>query len=500
MIADPGDGWARLSPRKLFLDPVKALGQFLVPGLIAIVGISSGDSSGRFWPFIVAAMVLGPILFGLLPWFTTHYRRTDTQFQLRSGWLNKKSSTAALDRIRSVDLEATLMHRILGLEKVQIGTGVDDERITLDALAREDAQRLRTELLRKAAPLPTEAYEVDAPAAALPVEPAPQVLASIDWSWLKYAPLSLARLVVVAGAIGVLSQFGDELPIWNEETARSTWEWITQITLAVVIPLLVVGAIVGWLVLSISGYIVQWWNFRLSRERGSLHLTHGLFTTKSVSVDEDKVRGVELTEPFLMQPVRGAELHALTTGLEDGLHAILPACPLEVAESVGQQVLSEPEPLTVPLQRHSFRARRRSWIRHADGLFLIPLLLIWPFWYFDLSWAWWAVIAISALALGVGVGDLAYRHLGHTLTREHLVAGSGSLARVRTALETDGIIGWNITQSWWQRRGGLANLVATTAAGAEWVQVTDIDLPLAVALADAATPGLLTPFLDTPER
>ena len=64
-------------------------------------------------------------------------------------------------------------------------------------------------------------------------------------------------------------------------------------------------------------------------------------------------------------------------------------------------------------------------------------------------------------------------------------------------LETDGIIGWNIEESWWQRRSGLSTLVATTAAGSERVVVRDVALEQAVALADSATPGLLVPFLAT---
>ena len=57
------------------------------------------------------------------------------------------------------------------------------------------------------------------------------------------------------------------------------------------------------------------------------------------------------------------------------------------------------------------------------------------------------------------------------------------------------MIGWVVQQSLFQRRAGLASLVATTAAGAEKVVVRDVPLGRAVALADAATPGLLTPFL-----
>ena len=149
MIPEPGEGFVRLSPLKLLLDPVKAVAQAVVPVVIALVGISRSDT--KFWPIILPLVVLGPLVLGALPWLTTHYRLTGTQIQVRSGILNKKTSTAPLDRVRSVDLEASLLHRILGLQKVQIGTGVDDDRITLDALAAADAQALRTTLLTRRA-------------------------------------------------------------------------------------------------------------------------------------------------------------------------------------------------------------------------------------------------------------------------------------------------------------------------------------------------------------
>ena len=132
----------------------------------------------------------------------------------------------------------------------------------------------------------------------------PVQLARIDWSWLRFAPFSLARLVLLAGALGVLSQFGDDLPIWNEETARSTWDWVTQFALAAVVLVLAVGGLAVWVVVSVTGYVVQWWRFLLVREHGSLHLTSGLFTTRSdITVEEAKVRGVEMTEPLLMRVV-----------------------------------------------------------------------------------------------------------------------------------------------------------------------------------------------------
>ena len=304
--------------------------------------------------------------------------------------------------------------------------------------------------------------------------------------------------MILAGALGVFSQFADELPIWNEETATSVWHWITQFAIVAVVLVLFVGSLAAWVVVAVGGYVVQWWSFLLVREHGSLHLTHGLFTTRSITVEEAKVRGVELTEPALLRLVGGAELSTLATGVEDGVTQVLPPCPRDVAVGVGGAVLESGDPLGRRLVEHGPRARRRAWFRQLRASLVVVAFAAVATWWLDLSWVWLAALAVAALVGAALVGEASYRHLGHALTDRHLVAGSGDLARIRTVLETDGIIGWVLAQSWWQRRIGLTDLTATTAAGHERVLVKDVRLDVAVALADRATPGLLTPFVEVP--
>ena len=317
--------------------------------------------------------------------------------------------------------------------------------------------------------------------------PPPSCCARIDWSWLRFAPFSLARLVLLAGAVGVLSQFADDLPIWNEEhghLARGTGSASSRSSPSSRVAARSAAWRPGSLV-SVSGYVVQWWNFRLVREHGSLHLTTGLFTTRSITVEEAKVRGVELTEPVLLRPVGGAELSTLATGVEDGVTEVLPPCPRDVAV-VGR---ARPcWPASRPAHRPARRARAPG---PATGLaapgarrLVLAVAAAVAVWWFDEPWWWPAAVAVAALPLAALVGESSYRHLGHALAGDHLVAGSGALARIRTVLETDGIIGWVSPQSWWQRRIGLADLAATTAAGAERVLVRDVRLDVAVALAD----------------
>ena len=88
-----------------------------------------------------------------------------------------------------------------------------------------------------------------------------------------------------------------------------------------------------------------------------------------------------------------------------------------------------------------------------------------------------------------------YGGLGHALTAPHLVTRIGGLRRRTVALQRDGVIGWTFRQSVFQRRAGVVTAQAVTAAGRGGYVVLDVAADDAVALADAVTPTLLTPFL-----
>jgi putative membrane protein len=489
--------------------PVKALRQLAVPAIIAVVGIGSRDPS---FSLLVLPVVVGvAALAGLLPWLTTAFTVRDGQLRVRRGLLNRTTVTANLDRVRSVDLEANLLHRVLGLARVTIGTGVDDTRIELDALDRDRAEELRRFLLQRRAAVAHESAEpVPAgPVAGPPAPPAPVEepveepvveLARIDWSWLRFAPLNLARLVLVAGAVGVVSQVAEDLPL--VDWTRSAWVWVAAQALAVVIPVAVVLAVVGWVLLSVTAYVVQWWDLRLVRggspAAGTLRLTAGLFTTRSTSVELARVRGLRQSRPGLMRLAGGAELATYATGVEKGVTSVLPPCPREVTERVSADLLGDVAPMTVDLVPHGPRARRRLRTQSLLSTATLAVLGVGGGvlldWVGPLPWLVPALVVADGVA-SVVAAELRYRHLGHALTRHHLVTGGGTLSLRREVLERGGVIGWVVTQTFFQRRRGLATLVATTAAGPEKVVVPDLPLTTAVGLAHAATPGVLDEFV-----
>ena len=110
---------------------------------------------------------------------------------------------------------------------------------------------------------------------------------------------------------------------------------------------------------------------------------------------------------------------------------------------------------------------------------------------YAVTW-WWVLLALVALAVGAGLAHDRWRGLGHALVDGHLVARSGSLDRRREALHTPSVIGWNLRATFFQRRVGLTDLVATTAGGRQKVRVLDLDERRAVDLAAAAHRGCST--------
>ena len=103
--------------------------------------------------------------------------------------------------------------------------------------------------------------------------------------------------------------------------------------------------------------------------------------------------------------------------------------------------------------------------------------------------------SLALLPVAVLIAADRNRSLGHLLTGEWLVTRFGSLARRRSILGTDAIIGWRIHQTWFQRRQGLLTLTATTAAGHQHYSVRDVPVEVGLAVATAATGDLVRPFL-----
>jgi putative membrane protein len=493
-------GWRRLSARMLLVHPVQGLVRAL-PGLfgLAVAGTSSGN--GGRW--VLGGLALA-ILAGMARWFTTRYRITPEQVQLKSGLLRRRLRAVALDRVRTVDVTANAMHRLLGLSRVTVGTGRSDTGadagLRLDGLDRGASAVLRDELLHRRGAAPAAG---GAPATTAPPE---DEIARLRPAWIAYGPFTLSGLVT----LGVIASFAANAISESNVDPRSVGPLrdagnrVETLDPALAIAVSLAFALLAVAVFSALGYVLAYWGFRLTRRpEGTLHVVRGLITTRAVTIEERRLRGVELSEPLLLRAARGARCAAIATGLRAGRGRdrggalLLPPAPRAEAGRVATAVLGTDEPLTCPLIGHGPRARRRRYTRALTGATPVAVAAVggaavlgWP------AWTW--LVAVLPLAVAAALAADRARNLGHAVTGTALVARAGSLVRERSMLARDGIIGLNVSRSFFQRRAGLVTLTATTAAGEQAYAVLDVTPAEALRVAEAAMPGLLAPFLAEP--
>ncbi len=516
----------------LLVHPVRELGR-AVPALIGLVVAGRSMGGGEAWWLGPVGVVL-VISVSVLRWATTRYRITPEQVQLRTGLLQRKTVAAPTDRVRSVDVTASPLHRILGLAKVDIGTGShgsggrSGSGLVLDSLPAPEAAALRAELLHhivmplKATPqglVPAfEEHDAEladaeladaqlADAQLADAQPSDTELARFDPQWVRFAPFTMSGVLAAAATLGLVWNLLDRFQVAPSDVGpvkgllghlARTAIWLDVLQGVVVLATLVTA-------LSIGGYVLSYWGFRLSRHaHGSLHVTRGLLTTRATSIEERRLRGVELGEPLLLRWVHAARLSGITTGLESkgradgGSSLLLPPAPVAVARAVAGEILRNPAAMEVSLTAHGPAARRRRFLRALMPAFVLVAAAGLAVWSGAPSVL--AVVAVLTIPVaGVLAGD-RYRSLGHALSGGALVTQQGSLGRRRDVLDCDGIIGWNLRRTFFQRRAGLATLTATTAAGRQGYAVTDLPLAMAVSLGNRSLPGLLDDFLVAEEE
>ncbi|MEU4830662.1 PH domain-containing protein [Streptosporangium sp. NPDC023615] len=480
-MSRPEDAWERLDARTIAV----GLSWLAGPSITAAVALATlGATPRTLIPLATLSLVFAGIAaLGVLRYATTRYRITGERVEFRSGLVFRRDRSIPRDRVRTVDATAGPVHRLLGVTVVRVGVGEQDADLRLDAVSRARAARLRL-LLGPRSGTPADGDAVTG-------RPA----------WIGYALLSgwtpLIGLAPFGALFRVLEIFGLEpaevgllREAWNA-ASRSPWPVVAGTALAVVLAVGFAGALLL--------HVEVWWRFRLTRETdGTYRIRRGLLGTRSLSLQDGRLRGVRLAEPLPLRWGGGARLSALVAGVnpddseERTSTALLPPAPRKEALRVAARVLGAPV-LATRLRRHPRAALRLRLSRAVWTVALPAVPLAWlGIWASRLPDGLW-LLAPVCLPVTLLLAADAYRGLGHGMSGDYLLTRHGAAGRRTTALRRDAVIGWTVGRSPAQRRRGLMTLTAATSAGTH--RVRDVGVGQGLAFAEEAVPGLLAPFL-----
>ena len=340
--------WQRLHPATLALAIVK-LGPRSLNFLPAVAALGFTGN----WVYIVPA-ILAFLLFSLLAawfqWLRFRFAVGDDEVVIESEVLSRQHRTIPFDRIQDVSIEQGLISRALGIAKVgfETGAGGKENDASLDAIALDSAQALRTTIRAHRSGEAAVPVAADTSVAAPAIED--RLLFAMTPRQLLVAGLfnfSLAALAVV----GASMQFFDNLlpfkfNVFNpmdwidlaEQYGLGDWVFAHRWIAAVggILSLLLIGFASG-----VATMFFANWDFRLTREPRALRRTRGLTTRTDVAVPVKRVQAAILVTGWFRQRFGWHELRLQSLASDGGKendHQVVPFAKLDAIDPVLDEV------------------------------------------------------------------------------------------------------------------------------------------------------------------
>ncbi|MFI1581978.1 PH domain-containing protein [Embleya sp. NPDC020630] len=317
-VEQPGDrsGVPTVEPRRLHPLTPPARGWVVIAACLGVVvhNVNSGWATPS--RLIIGLGVLVPLAlaYGYLSWWFTTFRIEGDDLRIDSGMVFRRTRHVRLSRLQAVDVVRPLVARLFGLAELQLQVaGGDKAEASLSYLGEADAQRLRAELLARAAGVRPDVGE--APEQPLVAVPLSAVVGSVLLSagtWAALAP-SVAILILAFVLHELAFVFGT-LPLF-----LAAWQFT-------------------------AGRVIRNFDFTVARSPDGLRLRHGLLEQRHQTVPPGRVQAVRIVQPWLWRLPGWVRVEINVAGYggkdTDAKETILlPVAPRAVAHGLLGQIL-----------------------------------------------------------------------------------------------------------------------------------------------------------------
>ncbi|SHH57596.1 PH domain-containing protein [Halobaculum gomorrense] len=507
---------ARLHPTSAAVSALRSGGQLAVFALFAstaLAGMGGGGAPAPQVSFAVPAAFLLGAGGSLARWYRFEYEVLGDRLVVRSGVLSRQEREIPLHRVQNVDVRRSVLQRALGLATVTVETaGGGSTEATLDAVGRDEADRLREELGRPGRRRDTGVAQTTAErtageqtaadrgaetdAASAGGSP-PDSETLYELSGRRFATLcavSFRPSAVIAPFVGA-SVFDDLLfdggrllvryGIVDVDVGPGD---VPSLGSGDLLPLAVVGAVgfllVVWLV-SAALTFVRYYGFRLERVGDELRYERGLLGRYSGTVPLSKVQTVTVSENAALRRLGYASLTVDTAGYAPGSGGggdagVETAVPLDTRERVvaladavraelgadaeGEAVTPEDAFGVDAVERPPLRARRRYVARYAlAALALAGVAVGVDRLAFDLP-RYLPLLPLVGVALAPLAGHLTWANRGRATVDDGLVTRTGAIRRHTRLVPYFRLQTVFVSRTVFQRRRDLASVVADSAS------------------------------------
>ena len=289
-----------------------------LPGILVMFANSLQKTVRALWPMLliwlvkfdslnklvffgsVAGVVLIIAIISYLQYlfFTFHIDEENGEFVIQKGVLNKTRITIQLHKIQQVNINQSLIQRLVGVHKLEIDTaGSDKKEASISAISHDLATILKERLIN------ASQQEIHSTSEALVEETTTSSFITIGLVSLikigftsNYIKSFALIFVFFTTILENLQQLNTE--VIDEDKVTNYLDSLPIITSF----LLVIGFFIGLiLVVNLVRTILKYFDFTIQKSKQAIILSYGLLSTKNTLLNPNKVQKIKVTQNYFQK-------------------------------------------------------------------------------------------------------------------------------------------------------------------------------------------------------
>lgn len=419
----------------------------------------------------VAAVVLiaGVVAYLKYRNFTFHLDEESEEFVIRKGILNKTRIAIPLDKIQQVNINQSLIQKIIGVHEVEVDTaGSSKKEVSIRAITHGLALSLKARLMEERRQI-TGDNNTDTQESGRQADEAPFIQISL-LSLIKTGITSnyVRSFALLIAFVATAYQYIDDFLHASQIEEDSFEEYVNPELILKFISFIIVGIIVLTLLVNLVRTIIKYFNFRITRQQDSLLLSYGLLNTKNTIIRPAKVQVVTVGRNYFQKKLNIQDIKVSQAAGDDAdaqekkKSAIeIPGCSEEEKDILLRFLLE-----ALPKDRVVVKPSIRKVIMECVRLLILPVLIFYLAYYFVfpniIDYAVYLPVYIVFVGLML---FFAFRNSRLFVSNNFIVKQSGAWDVDRNYIAPHKIQSISMTQFFWHRSSDIGTVTLHTAGG-----------------------------------
>ena len=432
--------------------------------LIWLVKFDSLNKVMIFGGIAAVIVIIAIISFLQYHYFTFHIDEETNEFIIQKGVLNRTKIAIQLHKIQQVNINQSIIQRLVGVYKIEIDTaGSDKKEVSISAISHELATILKERLINHLAtvkPISQENEVEESPTALFKISLISLIKIGFTSNYIK----SFAFLFVFFTTIlENLRQVSDSTQIKEDQVAN----YLDKLPMLTSIEI-ILGSIVGLvLVVNLVRTVIKYFDFTIQKNIQSVLLSYGLLATKNTLINPDKVQKIIITQNFFQKKldIITIKIHQASSNAEqvsDKDKIEIPGCSQIEHDEILKLILEQ-----LPKKDVCFLPNWRKFVINFVFLSVFPVFIFCMIQYYTLfiSWTIFFIYASMFFVFSTLMIYFTFKNYKLFVSKEFIIHNEGAWDVDTAIILPSKIQAVTTQQFFWQKTTNIGSVTLSTAGG-----------------------------------